>query len=89
MGPWGQQACEVIEVQPERLLRYRFAKGVLDTTLTWRLAPEGTGTRLTLTHEGFDLESPLGRRALEGMRPGWPGVLARLSRVLDDDPPVG
>lgn len=82
MGQWGKQACEVLAVEPERLLRYRFGEGTLNTVLTWRLVPEGTGTRLTLTHEGFDLESPMGRRALEGMKPGWPRVLARLDDVL-------
>lgn len=82
MGAWGKQACEVIEVEPERLFRYRFAIGRLDTILTWRLIAEGNGTRLRLTHEGFDLSSPMGRRAFEGMKPGWPGVLARLGAVL-------
>ncbi len=82
MGPFGRQACEVLEVEPERLFRYRFAVGTLDTLLTWRLTPEGGGTRLSLTHEGFDLDSPLGRRAFEGMKPGWPGVLENLERVL-------
>ncbi|NNC16398.1 SRPBCC domain-containing protein [Corallococcus exiguus] len=82
MGAWGQQPCEVLAVEPERLLQYRFATGTLDTTLTWRLAPEGTGTRLTLVHEGFNLDSPMGRRAFEGMKPGWPGVLARLGTAL-------
>ena len=47
-----------------------------------RLAPEGQGTRLTLTHEGFNLDSPLSRRAFEGMKPGWPAVLARLEALL-------
>jgi uncharacterized protein YndB with AHSA1/START domain len=47
MGPWGKQPCEVLAVEPERLLRYRFASGTLDTIITWRLAPEGTGTRRT------------------------------------------
>ncbi|RKG53469.1 SRPBCC domain-containing protein [Corallococcus sp. AB011P] len=83
MGAWGQQPCEVLAVEPERLLQYRFATGTLDTTLTWRLAPEGTGTRLTLVHEGFNLDSPMGRRAFEGMKPGWPGVLARLGTALE------
>jgi len=82
MGPWGRQPCEVLAVEPERLLRYSFATGTLDTTITWRLAAEGTGTRLTLTHEGFNLDSPMGRSALEGMKPGWPQVLARLEGVL-------
>jgi hypothetical protein len=34
MGKWGQQLCEVVAVEPERLLRYRFAVGRLDTTIT-------------------------------------------------------
>ncbi|NOJ92403.1 SRPBCC domain-containing protein [Corallococcus coralloides] len=83
MGAWGQQPCEVLAVEPERLLQYRFATGTLDTTLTWRLVPEGTGTRLTLVHEGFNLDSPMGRRAFEGMKPGWPGLLARLGTALE------
>jgi uncharacterized protein YndB with AHSA1/START domain len=82
MGKWGKQPCEVLEVVPERLFKYTFAKGALDTTITWRLTPEGTGTRLQLTHEGFDLDSPMGRQALEGMKPGWPHVLANMERVL-------
>jgi uncharacterized protein YndB with AHSA1/START domain len=82
MGQWGKQPCEVLEVEAERLLKYRFAAGTLDTTITWRLIPEGAGTRLRLTQEGFDLDSPFGRRAFEGMKPGWPQVLARLEAVL-------
>ena len=84
MGKWGKQACEVIAVENERLLRYRFAEGVLDTVITWQLTPEGTGTRLTLIHEGFDLDSPLSKQAFEGMKPGWPGILRRLDVVLSE-----
>jgi uncharacterized protein YndB with AHSA1/START domain len=35
MGPWGQQPCEVVEVEPERLLSYSFAPGTLDSTITF------------------------------------------------------
>lgn len=87
MGQWGKQPCEVIAVEPERLLSYRFATGTLDTLITWRLFPQGTGTRLVLTHEGFDLDSPLARRAFDGMKPGWPKVLERLGATLDA--PIG
>ncbi|MEU1183081.1 SRPBCC domain-containing protein [Streptomyces sp. NPDC005820] len=87
MGPWGVQPCEVLAADPERLLRHSFAEGSLDTTITWRLEPEGTGTRLFLTHEGFDLDSPLGRAALDGMGEGWPHVLAHLAKTLDELPP--
>ena len=37
------------------------------------------------THEGFNLDSPMGRQALEGMKPGWPKVLAKLAAVLELD----
>lgn len=82
MGQWGKQSCEVIAVEPERLLVYRFAAGVLDTVVMWRLEPEEAGTRLFLRHEGFNLDTPMGRQALEGMRSGWPSVLRRLEDVL-------
>lgn len=74
MGSWGQQPCEVLEVEPEKLLRYTFAEGSLDTTITWRLEPEGAGTRLFLIHDGFEPESP----ALAGMGQGWPGLIRRI-----------
>jgi uncharacterized protein YndB with AHSA1/START domain len=82
MGSWGQQACEVLAVEPERFLAYSFAPGTLNTTLTWRLQSEGNGTRLWLEHRGFDLDSPLGKRAFEGMGAGWPNVLARIAPAL-------
>lgn len=82
MGRFGMQPCKVLEVEEKRLLKYRFATGTLDTIVTWRLIPEGDGTRLELIQEGFDLASPLGRKAFEGMKPGWPEVLARLEAVL-------
>ena len=77
MGSWGVQQCEILDVEPEKLLRYTFAEGVLDTTITWRLEPEGDGTRLFLTHDGF----PPGSTALEGMGRGWPGLLRRIEDV--------
>lgn len=83
MGHWGKQACEVLEVEPEKLFKYRFAEGVLSTTITWRLTAEGQGTRLYLTHEGFDLDSPMGRQAFEGMGSGWKSVMARLVKALE------
>lgn len=82
MGSWGQQPCEVLAVEPERLLSYSFAQGTLDTTLTWRLEPEGEGTRLSFEHSGFDLDTPLGKTAYQGMGAGWPKVLERIAPAL-------
>ena len=82
MGTWGHQPCEVLEVEPERTLIYTFAPDTLGSTLTWRLRPEGEGTRLTMIHAGFDLDTPMGRTAFEGMGRGWPGVVKKLASVV-------
>jgi uncharacterized protein YndB with AHSA1/START domain len=82
MGSYGQQPCEVLAVEPERMIKYSFAEGSLDTTITWRLEAEGSGTRLFLEHAGFDPESPLGQQALHGMGNGWPSLLAAIERKL-------
>lgn len=82
MGAWGRQPCEVIAVEPGTLLAYTFAEGTLDTTITWRLVPEGRGTRLVLEHAGFDLDSPMGRTAYDGMGEGWPEVLGGIEGAL-------
>ncbi|WP_306204203.1 SRPBCC family protein [Actinoplanes sp. RD1] len=73
MGSWGKQQCEILAVDPGRMLRFLFAEGVLDTTITWRLEAEGTGTRLFLTQAGFPDE-----RSFTGMSRGWPAVLTRI-----------
>lgn len=83
MGNWGRQPCEVLEVDPERLLSYTFAEGTLDTTITWRLEPEGTGTRLFLRHAGF----AEGSASLQGMGNGWPALLRRIEPALTEDRP--
>jgi len=82
MGNFGKQACEVLKVEHEKLIQYRFSAGFLNTLITWELSPENGGTRLTLTHEGFNLDSPLGRQAFEGMKNGWPAVLTRMDQAL-------
>jgi uncharacterized protein YndB with AHSA1/START domain len=82
MGPFGHQPCEVLEVIAERRLKYSFAPGTLNTTITWILEPAGDGTKLTLIHEGFDLDSPLGQQAFKGMGSGWPGILGRLDQAV-------
>lgn len=81
MGNWGKQPCEVLEVEPERLFKYRFTQ---DWTLTWRLQPEGSGTRLTLIHDGFDPDNPKHRFAFENMGKGWPGLLVKLGATVAD-----
>jgi len=82
MGRWGHQPCEVMAVEHEQLLSYSFAS---DMTITWRLAPESSGTRLSLEQSGFDLDSPLGKKAFEGMSGGWPSILERIAPAIDSN----
>lgn len=87
MGPrFGKQVCEVVAAEPEKLLSYSFAPGTLNTTITWRLQAEGGGTRLFLEHNGFDLDSPLGKAAFEGMGGGWPKILASIESAIPASP---
>jgi uncharacterized protein YndB with AHSA1/START domain len=82
----GRIDCEVLEVQPQRLLRISWASAgtSLDSTVTWELAPEGRGTRLLLTHAGFDLDDPNQALAFGIMNGGWRShVLRRMVAALD------
>lgn len=71
MGQWGTTRCEVLAVEAERLLSVSWVNPPLDTTVTWRLEAEGTGTRIFLCHAGFDPDDPIQRMAVEGMGQGW------------------
>jgi uncharacterized protein YndB with AHSA1/START domain len=75
--------CRVLDIEPERLLRISWRGGPLDTTVEWRLAPEGRGTRLLLTHDGFDPDDPAQQLALRIMGGGWrSNVMAALRAAL-------
>jgi uncharacterized protein YndB with AHSA1/START domain len=77
--------CEVLELNPKSELRIAWHGGSLVSTVSWRLEREGTGTRLFLTHEGFDDSDPgqiLTKQILGG---GWRGKIAsRLERLLSN-----
>lgn len=82
MGAWGEQQCEILAVEHERLLSYSFSTF---SKITWQLLPEGEGTKLSLVHDGFDLDSPLGKQAYEGMGKGWPKVIERIESALSEN----
>lgn len=79
MGPWGEQPCEVLAVEPGRMIRYSFAEVM---TLTWTIEAVGERTRLVFEHAGFDLATQLGAQAFKGMGSGWPAILPRIQDVL-------
>jgi uncharacterized protein YndB with AHSA1/START domain len=81
MPGWGQVPCRVLEVEPEARLVYTFG----EWTLVWRLVAEGSGTRLLLDHEGFDLDDRGHRFAFDNMGPGWRDeVLPRLVSLAEE-----
>jgi len=85
VGFSGVIECEVLDLRPEEVLiiSWRDASGgnSLDTTVTWRLHPEGHGTRLFLEHAGFDPDDALQQMSRSIMRSGWGG---RIMRQLDE-----
>jgi uncharacterized protein YndB with AHSA1/START domain len=82
----GVVRCEVLAIEPERLLRISWAGGSdLATTVTWRLVPEGRGTRLFLDHEGFDPDSAAQQFARQIMGGGWRSrMMPQLQAVLSE-----
>jgi uncharacterized protein YndB with AHSA1/START domain len=79
--------CEVREVDPPKRLVYTWVGGSkeagthLDTTVTWTLAPAGSGgTLLRLEQAGFLPTNPY---AFDGMSKGWTGhIRQRLEDTL-------
>jgi len=69
--------CEVLELVPASRMRISWAGGGLDTTVTWDLVAEGRGTRLLLSHEGFDSGDPGQRATMRILGGGWSGHLVR------------
>ena len=80
MGQWGTTRCEVLEIVEAERLVISWVNEPLATTVTWRLVPEGTGTRLFLEHAGFTADQ---QAAVDGMGQGWgTAVRDRLPEVL-------
>lgn len=81
-GFTGVIECEVLRVDPPRELAISWASAHLDTTVTWRLVPEGDGTRLFLTHDGFDESDPRQALTMKILGGGWRGHLVGRMREL-------
>ncbi len=83
----GTVACELLEAEPPRTLRYTwrvpFAGAALDTVVTFTLTPTASGTRLSVEHAGF---APDQRRALGGARYGWQRMGGALADLLGGVP---
>ena len=73
--------CEVIEVEPNRMLSYKWQAYGTDTVVTFTLTPTTGGkTMLRVEQEGFP---PGNRAAIKGARASWPQFLKGLEQLLD------
>lgn len=85
-GGWGGVLdCEVLAVEPNRLLSYtwNFAHDdpsyELTSVVTFTLTPTPAGTLLQMEQSGFGPEQ---KQAFGGAAAGWRGFLATLEQVL-------
>lgn len=76
--------CEVLECAPPSRLAYSWAGGGIDTRVSYRLEPDGDGTRVFFEQSGFDLSQPWGDAALRGADAGWARMHEQLARVIAD-----
>ena len=76
--------CEVLECEPPSRLLFSWSVGgpVVDTRVSFRLEPDGDGTRLFFEHAGFDLSQAGGEQAFKGAQYGWAKMLEQLSGVV-------
>ncbi|WP_222851737.1 SRPBCC family protein [Phytoactinopolyspora mesophila] len=56
----------------------------LDSVVTFTLEPEGRGTRLFLTHDGFDPGDPLQALSHRIMGSGWKGIGRRVAAAIEN-----
>lgn len=77
---WGAVDCEVLAVEPNRVLSYTWNAYGLESVVTFTLSPCAAGTRLRMDQVGF---RPDQEQAYQGARAGWPRFLTALERVLE------
>jgi uncharacterized protein YndB with AHSA1/START domain len=74
--------CEVLECDPPKLLAFSWSAGPLrDTRVSFRLEPDGLGTRLLFEHAGFDVSQPHVELAFKGAGFGWAKMFDKLAVV--------
>jgi uncharacterized protein YndB with AHSA1/START domain len=75
----GTVSCRLLEIEPQRKLRYAWTVPFLDTVVTFTLSPTPSGTRLSLVQSGF---KPDQKQNFAGARYGWRMMGGRLVELL-------
>jgi uncharacterized protein YndB with AHSA1/START domain len=71
--------CEVLSVDPNRSLSYRWSAYGTDTVVTFTLTPTAGGTTLRVEQDGF---GPGQKAAYKGAMASWPHFLGALDELL-------
>jgi uncharacterized protein YndB with AHSA1/START domain len=71
--------CEVLLVEPNKRLSYRWGALGLESVVVWTLAATDRGTLVRMEHSGF---GPDQDRAYQGANYGWQKFIGNLERVL-------
>jgi len=75
--------CEVLECEPPSRLAFSWsAASLVDTRVTFRLEPDGDGTRIFFEHSGFDLTQPWCKPAMKGLEFGYSKMFEKLPVVV-------
>lgn len=78
-GDWGSVDCEVLEIEPQKTLAYRWDAMGLESIVTWTLTPTSSGTNLRMEQAGF---RPDQDQAFHGARFGWQKFFGALDELL-------
>src|SRR5215210_400111 len=77
----GTVDCRLLEIEPQRKLSYTWVVGeMLDTVVTFTLAPTPSGTHMSLVQSGFRPEQ---RKNFGGARYGWRMMAGKLVDLLE------
>ncbi|HEX8079101.1 MAG TPA: SRPBCC family protein [Jatrophihabitans sp.] len=81
---------EILEASENRRLSYTFrpawspsSQAVKPGTVSWEIEPSGRASKVTLTHDGFDFDSPGG----DQVDSGWVLTLSSLKALLETGKP--
>jgi uncharacterized protein YndB with AHSA1/START domain len=76
---WGGVDCQVLAVEPHRILSYRWDGMGLESTVTWTLTATEAGTHLRMEQTGFRADQ---QQAYHGAKAGWPRFIGNLEQLL-------
>jgi uncharacterized protein YndB with AHSA1/START domain len=71
--------CEVLTVEENKRLSYRWSAYGTDTVVTFTLTPTGSGTMLRVEQDGF---GPNQKAAYKGAMASWPHFLSALDELM-------